>query len=82
MKKEIIEKILSIWDPYGVIGYGPMDEYRVICDDILNLLKKENFSISKLTDYIHHIDPTQDTTQEKIEIIISLFVELSNILEK
>lgn len=69
---------MIIWDPYGSIGYGPMDEYYYISDEILRILEKYNFSVTNLTDFIKNIDPTNDTAKEKIDVIISLLLELKN----
>lgn len=78
MIKDLIEKILIIWDPYGTIGYGPMDEYSIIRDEILSILNQADFSVVKLTKYLELIDVSNGTTKEKIYALSSLIIELNN----
>lgn len=81
MKKDIIEKILIIWDPYGTVGYGPINEYSFVCADIESIMVKDDFSIVKLTEYLKTVDNTHDTTIEKIDALVSLLVELNSMLK-
>lgn len=39
MKKENVVSILNIWDPFGVIGLSPMDEYFDISDRVIELIE-------------------------------------------
>lgn len=34
MKEKMIEKVISLLDPIGVIGLGPLDEYKDIAKKV------------------------------------------------
>lgn len=75
MELLLINKIINIWDPYDVIGLGPIDEYKDISLQIINILKEENKEIKiKLYNYLKLVDVLKTTNDTKIKELIDLLV--------
>lgn len=49
-----VDKILwEDWDPIGIKGRGPSDEYRGYVPSIVNLLMDDH-DVNKITEMLHH----------------------------
>lgn len=77
---EIVKEVFLLWDPYGVVGFGPNNEY----DDMVNYTLKimsEGDDVSKLREYIRSIDILETLNSTKIDILIDLIVNLKRLIK-
>lgn len=51
MTKHLIKKIVNIWDPLGVYGLAPADEYDDIVNELFNMLNT-NVDENKIKKYL------------------------------
>ena len=76
----LINKILNLWDPYGVIGLGPIDEYKAISLKVIDILKdKNNYIRKKLYNYLKMVDVLNTTNDTKLNEMEDLIVEIHEI---
>ena len=78
MKKKMIEKVISLLDPIGIIGLGPLDEYKDIAKKSYELLIKKEYQ--QLKQYLINQYPTKEEVNFRkvditIEILINIFEE-------
>lgn len=73
MKEKLIEKVISLLDPIGIYGLGPLDEYKDIAKDIYYLLIKKEYALLK--QYLIDQYPTEkEVAIEKVDITIELLI--------
>ena len=78
MKEKMIEKVISLLDPIGVIGLGPLDEYKDIAMKVHELLIKKEYQ--QLKQYLVDQYPTKEEVNfRKVDITIEILI---NILEE
>lgn len=78
MKEKMIEKVISLLDPIGVIGLGPLDEYKDIARKVYELLIKKEYQ--QLKQYLVDQYPTKEEVNfRKVDITIEILI---NILEE
>ena len=78
MKEKMIEKVISLLDPIGVIGLGPLDEYKDIARKVFELLIKKEYQ--QLKQYLVDQYPTKEEVNfRKVDITIEILI---NILEE
>ena len=58
MKENMIEKVISLLDPIGVIGLGPLDEYKDIAKEVHELLNNKEYE--QLKQYLVNQYPTKE----------------------
>lgn len=77
MKKETISNIVNIWDPLGVLGLAPNDEY----DDIVNFIY-EHYKQEKINqDELYNFLLNQTINKNEIDKIkINALINLLNII--
>jgi len=52
MDKEIVKRIINIWDPLGVFGLAPKDEYDYIVMDIVAFFDAKTIDEGKIKKYL------------------------------
>ena len=73
MKEKIVEKVISLLDPIGVIGIGPLDEYKDIAKEVYELLIKKEYQ--QLKQYLVDQYPTKgEVNIRKVEITIDILI--------
>lgn len=78
MKEKMIEKVISLLDPIGVIGLGPLDEYKDIAKKVYELLMKKEYQ--QMRQYLVNQYPTKEEVNfRKVDITIEILI---NILEE
>ena len=78
MKEKMIEKVISLLDPIGVIGLGPLDEYKDIAKKVYELLIKKEYQ--QMRQYLVNQYPTKEEINfRKVDITIEILI---NILEE
>lgn len=78
MKEKMIEKVISLLDPIGVIGFGPLDEYKDIAKKAHELLVNKKYE--QLKQYLINQYPTKgEVNLRKVDIAIEILI---NILEE
>lgn len=78
MKEKMIEKVISLLDPIGVIGLGPLDEYKDIAKKVYELLMKKEYQ--QVRQYLVNQYPTKEEVNfRKVDITIEILI---NILEE
>lgn len=73
MKKEMIKKIISLLDPIGVYGLGPLDEYDDIAEKTYQIIRDGK------TDYLKEYLINQYSSREnadlnKVDLAVDLLV--------
>ena len=77
MIEKMIEKVISLLDPIGVIGLGPLDEYKDIAKIVYAFLLKNDYK--SLKQYLINQYPTEkDVVIEKVDIAVELLIDLMN----
>jgi DNA-binding MarR family transcriptional regulator len=77
LQEKKIEKVISLLDPIGVIGLGPLDEYKDIARKVYELLIKKEYQ--QLKQYLVDQYPTKEEVNfRKVDITIEILI---NILE-
>jgi len=77
MELYLINKIINLWDPYGVIGLAPMDEYKDISLRIFDIIKEKNKEIKiNLYNYLKLVDVLKTTNDTKMIELIDLLIEI------
>lgn len=77
MKKETIEKVISLLDPIGVIGLGPLDEYKDIAKKTYELLINKEYKLLK--EYLVSQYPTEgEVNLRKIDLTIDILIYIVN----
>ena len=75
MKEKIIEKVISLLDPIGVYGLGPLDEYKDIAKNVYTFLLKKEYKLLK--QYLINQYPTEnDIVIEKVDVAMELLIYL------
>ncbi|MBE5731013.1 MAG: hypothetical protein E7350_03600 [Clostridiales bacterium] len=75
MKEELIEKVISILDPIGVIGLGPLDEYKDIAKQVHELLRNKEYELLK--QYLVNQYPTEEEVNfRKVDLTIDILIHL------
>ena len=78
MKEKMIERVISLLDPIGVIGLGPLDEYKDIAKKVYELLMKKEYQ--QMRQYLVNQYPTKEEVNfRKVDITIEILI---NILEE
>ncbi len=71
MIEKMIEKVISLLDPIGVIGLGPLDEYKDIAKEVHKLLINREYEL--LRKYLINQYPTEEEVNfRKIDIAIEI----------
>lgn len=71
MIEKMIEKVISLLDPIGVIGLGPLDEYKDIAKEVHKLLINREYEL--LRKYLINQYPTKEEVNfRKIDIAIEI----------
>ncbi len=71
MIEKMIEKVISLLDPIGVIGLGPLDEYKDIAKEVHKLLINREYEL--LRKYLINQYPTEgEVNFRKIDIAIEI----------
>ena len=77
MELLLITKLINLWDPFGVIWLGPIDEYKNECLHIIDILKEKDNEIKiKLYKYLRSFDVLNTTNDTKMNELIDLIVEI------
>ena len=72
---EHIEKVISLLDPIGVIGLGPLDEYKDIAKEVHELLNNKEYE--QLKQYLVNQYPTKEEVNfRKLDITIEILINL------
>ena len=75
MKENMIEKVISLLDPIGVIGLGPLDEYKDIAKEVHELLNNKEYE--QLKQYLVNQYPTKEEVNfRKLDITIEILINL------
>ena len=75
MEEKLIEKVVSLLDPIGVYGLGPLDEYKDVAKTVHSYLLKKDYK--SLKQYLINQYPTEkDVEIEKVDIAIELLIHL------
>jgi hypothetical protein len=75
MKEKMIEKVISLLDPIGVIGLGPLDEYKDIAKKVHELLNNKEYE--QLKQYLVNQYPTKEEVNfRKLDITIEILINL------
>lgn len=75
MKVKMIEKVISLLDPIGVIGLGPLDEYKDIAKKAHELLINKEYE--QLKQYLVNQYPTVgEVNFRKVDITIEILTYL------
>ncbi len=75
MKEKMIEKVISLLDPIGVIGLGPLDEYKDIAKRVYELLINKEFQ--QLKHYLVDQYPTKEEVNfRKVDITIEILISI------
>ena len=75
MKEKMIEKVISLLDPIGVIGLGPLDEYKDIAKKVHELLNNKEHE--QLKQYLVNQYPTKEEVNfRKLDITIEILINL------
>lgn len=75
MKEKMIEKVISLLDPIGVIGLGPLDEYKDIAKKVYELLIKKEYQ--QLKQYLVDQYPTKEEVNfRKVDITIDILISI------
>ena len=75
MQEKIIEKVISLLDPIGVYGLGPLDEYKDVAKNVYTFLLKKEYKLLK--QYLINQYPTEnDIVIEKVDIAMELLIYL------
>ena len=78
MKEKMIEKVISLLDPIGVIGLCPLDEYKDIAKKAHKLLINKEYELLK--EYLVDQYPTVgEVNLTKVDIAVEI---LTNLLEE
>ena len=74
MNIEMIEKVISLLDPIGVIGLGPLDEYKDIAKKAHELLINNEYELLK--QYLINQYPTaEEVNLRKVDIVIEIITK-------
>lgn len=77
MKEKLIEKVISLMDPIGVYGLGPLDEYKDIAIEVVALLTKKDYEF--LRQYLTNQYPSEkDIDFAKVDLVMDILIELSH----
>ena len=75
MKEKMIEKVISLLDPIGIIGLGPLDEYKDIAKKSYELLIKKEYQ--QLKQYLINQYPTKEEVNlRKVDITIDVLISI------
>lgn len=78
VKETLIEKVISLLDPIGVIGLGPLDEYKDIAKRVFNMLINKEYE--ELRQYLINQYPTAgEVNFSKVDIAVEI---LTNLVER
>ncbi len=78
---EIIKEIIVKWDPIGLMGFAPKDEYDYECYLIFFELEKKQESLDKII-YKVFKDSFEETFQADLARCAEIAVEIENRINK
>ena len=77
MLEKLIENVISLLDPIGVYGLGPLDEYKDVAKYTLELLTQGKYELLK--HYLIDQYPTpKSVVPEKVDIAIEILICIKN----
>ena len=81
MKREIVQSLLNILDPLGVIEVAPVDEYESEAKEICELLKDNKYSdIEYCIKSLYGNESSKNS--KKIEVFIALLKDINGLWHK
>ena len=75
MKEKMIEKVISLLDPIGVIGLGPLDEYKDIAKRVNELLINKEYELLKQY-LVNQYSTVGEVNFRKVDITIDILTYL------